>query len=68
MPTNTTKAEPLAYTLDAACELLPGTTKRQLQRWIAKGHLKVTKPAGQSGPAFVTHAELMRFLKSGAAK
>ncbi|WP_310964743.1 helix-turn-helix domain-containing protein [Nocardioides terrisoli] len=61
----TSKPEPLAYTLDAVCERLPGTTKRQLQRWIAKGHLKVSKPAGKSGPAFIERAELERFLRAG---
>ena len=55
---------PRAYTLQTVTQLLPGVSERQLKRWIAKGHLKAIKPAGKSGPAFVTHAEFERFLNS----
>lgn len=70
-PTKVKAIEPVApraYTLQAVMQLLPGVTERQLKRWITKGHLKAIKPAGKSGPAFVTQAEFERFLNSGGAK
>lgn len=60
-------AERLMYAFAEVPPML-GCTPRQLKRWVADGRIRPTKPAGRSGPTFITRAEIERVLREWSAQ
>lgn len=54
--------ERLMYRFEEVPPML-GCTPRQLKRWIHDGRIRATKPAGKTGPTFITEAEIKRCLR-----
>ena len=62
-PTNT----PLMYDVPTAARLW-GVSPRQVRRWITEGRIDRVKPAGPTGPVYITHAEIERRIGEWTVK
>lgn len=62
---STPAPEPLMFRKPEAAALL-NCTPRQLDRWIYERRIGVIKPAGPTGPVFVSRAEIERCMKAWA--
>lgn len=51
--------QPIMYDVQSAARLW-GVTPRQVRRWISEGRIDRVKPAGPTGPVYITLAEIQR--------
>jgi hypothetical protein len=45
-----------------------GVTPRQVRRWITEGRIDRVKPAGPTGPVYITRAEIERRIQEWTVK
>jgi hypothetical protein len=60
--TTPTTGQPLMYDVQAAARLW-GVSPRQVRRWISEGRIDRVKPAGPTGPVYITRTEIERRIQ-----
>lgn len=59
--------QPLMYDVQVAARIW-GVTTRQVRRWITEGRIDRVKPAGPTGPVYITRVEIERRISEWTVK